>query len=280
MSASSVLFILLACVFIIISILSKYPIEASAIFPNCNNSLYIGPYCNISNDICSLLTPCKNNGICHVTNNNSLGYNCLCPSNYMGDQCQNENDPRPCKPYTCSNHGTYSPSFLLITSVKSVNSVVGKCNEASNTTFHCECDDGWEGISCESMINSCQNITCLNGGVCKNLFLNYTCQCSNDNYHGRHCEFTSAKLQANKKLSKYIVSITISVIGAVILVAIIIRIRKYCLSVDHVEKQQIRMRGKRQMHKTNRIDIERSTCTNPVSQRLDKLVSAHSASKV
>ena len=55
--------------------------------------------------------------------------------------------------------------------------VLGVCNETSNTTFICICQVGWQGIYCETKINYCENVTCLNNGVCQSSLLNYTCQC-------------------------------------------------------------------------------------------------------
>ncbi len=48
-----------------------------------------------------MLQPCKNNGTCYNYVPNT--YNCSCPLGFNGTHC--EFDYRPCKPYTCLNHG-------------------------------------------------------------------------------------------------------------------------------------------------------------------------------
>ncbi len=66
----------------------------------CQNKSYIGVHCNISNDICIIAKPCRNNGICHANKSLQLKYSCQCPSDeYSGYNCENDN--RVCKDNTC-----------------------------------------------------------------------------------------------------------------------------------------------------------------------------------
>ncbi len=69
----------------------------------CPNSALIGAKCDVSNDPCSMRSPCRNNGICY---NTAIGnYSCLCLSGFNGTHC--EFDYRPCKLNTCFNDGIY-----------------------------------------------------------------------------------------------------------------------------------------------------------------------------
>jgi len=66
----------------------------------CPDKDYIGVHCNISNDICIIAKPCRNNGICHANKSLQLKYSCQCPSDeYSGYNCENDN--RVCKDNTC-----------------------------------------------------------------------------------------------------------------------------------------------------------------------------------
>ena len=55
--------------------------------PFCNKLGYIGTNCTVTNDLCSMLQPCRNRGTCA---NNSRGYNCSCPDGFNGTRCQND----------------------------------------------------------------------------------------------------------------------------------------------------------------------------------------------
>lgn len=50
-----------------------------------------------------MLRPCLNNGTCIDINLTSNGYNCSCPSGFIGPLCEYDN--RPCKSDTCWNNG-------------------------------------------------------------------------------------------------------------------------------------------------------------------------------
>ncbi|UJR11315.1 hypothetical protein I4U23_015496 [Adineta vaga] len=92
--------------------------------PPCMNPYTIGLQCNISSTVCDMLKPCLNNGTCTNMNTSDFGYNCSCPSEFIGARC--EFDHRVCKEDTCLNNGI--------------------CNKTSNTTFNCNCSTDWQGI--------------------------------------------------------------------------------------------------------------------------------------
>jgi hypothetical protein len=68
--------------------------------------------------------------------------------------------------------------------------------ETSDMAFVCSCKFGWEDMHCQRMVDFCKNVTCENGGFCCPLFLNYTCECADESYSGRHCE-----IKVNQSLS-------------------------------------------------------------------------------
>jgi hypothetical protein len=95
---------------------------------------------------------------------------------------------------------------------------------------------GWQGIHCETKINSCENITCLNGGVCQPLLLDYKCECLGESFSGRYCEITDSKIQLHQILGKsftYVAIITMISAGMFI---VIMNILKYCFGIDVTRK--------------------------------------------
>ena len=120
----------------------------------------------------------------------------------------------------------------------------GKCEQISDSIFHCECLPGWTGYHCESMINFCHNITCVNG-ICRPLLLNYTCECFRNDYSGRHCEITSAKLFAIKIVSKSFTYVAIIALVITCAFIIIMDILKYCFGIDPIREDLEKIRQKR-----------------------------------
>ncbi|CAF1399100.1 unnamed protein product [Adineta ricciae] len=215
----------------------------------CNDTSYIGIACNSSSSICISSNPCKNSGTCIDVNNNTLGFVCFCSTGYNGTYC--EIDQKPCKPHTCLNHG--------------------KCNEASTTTFNCTCADGWQGIHCESLVNYCdlKNITCHSNGICRPLFLNYTCECLGNNYYsGRHCEITSRKITIFTFVSKTFSYIAIIALIVVAMFIIIMDILKYCFGIDPVAAERRKLRREKLLAKRKRVIIQRFTYVNAPSKQL------------
>ncbi|CAF0808925.1 unnamed protein product [Adineta ricciae] len=156
----------------------------------CANSSIIGSHCNITSTPCQILQPCKNSANC--TNNvTTYTYICSCLPGFNGTHC--EFDRRPCKPNTCSNHGT--------------------CNATSNTTFICTCLVGWQGVQCELAVDYCANVTCENKAVCRSLSNDYECGCISESYTGRHCEQTSSTQVVHQVVTK-----TIGYIGIVAII--------------------------------------------------------------
>ncbi|CAF1379114.1 unnamed protein product [Rotaria sordida] len=142
----------------------------------------------------------------------------------------------------------------------------GNCSEISNSTFLCICDDGWQGIHCESMINFCHNVTCENKGVCRSLLLNYRCECLGNNYYGHHCEFTSKKIITYKIVSTSFAYIAIIALIIVAMFIIIMNILKYCFGIDSTQEDSKRYRREKQARKRKHPVIERFVYVNAPPQ--------------
>ena len=120
---------------------------------------YTGVLCEDDIDEC-LTQPCSTDSTCINTKG---GFVCLCPPDIEGILCQRS--VHPCIFIPCKN---------------------GQCREF-NSTFECQCNLGYTGTNCESIINHCENQLCLNGGNCINRLDGYSCDCPTD-YYGSNCE--------------------------------------------------------------------------------------------
>ncbi|CAF1262667.1 unnamed protein product [Rotaria sp. Silwood1] len=200
----------------------------------CENRTMIGFNCNTPNSLCKMLKPCQNNGTCYDTETEIPSYHCSCPSDFNGTDC--EFNCRPCKPYTCLDHGL--------------------CNETSNSTFNCICDAGWQGAHCESMINFCDNVTCFNRGVCRPLLLSYKCECLGNSYSGVHCQITSKKIIIYKIVTKSFAYIAIIAISLVAMFVITMDILKYCFGIDLTREELERYRREKRIKKRKLLMIQ------------------------
>ena len=85
-------------------------------------SNFSGPTCEVRDDICSRLNPCKNKGKCTVKSYSS--YECSCEKEFEGKQCEIEKPP--CANVICENDG------LCV-------------NNATSKDFYCLCKGNFEG---------------------------------------------------------------------------------------------------------------------------------------
>jgi hypothetical protein len=60
-------------------------------------------------------------------------------------------------------------------------------NPYGNSSYLCDCIDGWTGVNCGRDYDECIEIPCLNGGVCTNGRNNFDCQCARG-FKGRNCD--------------------------------------------------------------------------------------------
>lgn len=188
----------------------------------CLDPIRFGVNCSFLKTKCNLNQPCQNGGTCHDVNIN-LDYNCTCPPDFDGRHC--EHNHQACKEHTCLNNGT--------------------CNRISQRNFNCTCTDGWEGKHCERKINLCVSSPCQNRGVCFPSLLNYTCECLQGSYSGRHCEITATRIRVLQIVSKSVSFIAIIAMVTVAMFVLIMDILKYCFGIDPVEGERERIRRER-----------------------------------
>ena len=124
---------------------------------------------------------------------------------------------------------------------------LGTCNETSNSTFECVCENGWTGIHCELKVNYCENVRCLNNGVCRPLFLNFTCECLGTSYSGRYCEITETKTIIHQTVSKSFGYIAILSLVSVALFFIIMDGLKYIFGIDPIKDELEKMKKEKRL---------------------------------
>ena len=71
-------------------------------------------------------------------------------------------------------------------------------------------------VHCETKINYCEGVRCLNNGVCRPLSLDFTCECLGESYSGRYCEITATKTTVLKIVAKSFGYIAILALCAVL----------------------------------------------------------------
>ncbi|KAM4747564.1 lactadherin isoform 2-T2 [Rhinophrynus dorsalis] len=102
---------------------------------------------------------------------------CLCPNGFTGNDC-NVTEKGPCNPNPCHNNA--------------------ECQVLSNSgrgdtfiQYICKCPPGYDGQNCEIDKNMCSTNPCKNGGICKNLYEDFTCKCASP-YIGKVCHVRCA----------------------------------------------------------------------------------------
>ena len=158
--------------------------------------------------------------------------------------------------------------------------ILGLCNETSINTFICICQAGWQGIYCETKINSCENVTCLNNGVCQSSLLNYTCQCLGEQYFGQHCEIVSSKTAVLQTVSKSFAYIVIIAMITVAMFIIILDVLKYFFGIDPVGDELKRIEQKNKIKKKPPVIIRYIYVNAPPTQSSEQANSKVSETKV
>ena len=115
--------------------------------------------------------------------------------------------------------------------------------------FECLCTEGWTGTYCETEIDSCKNVTCKNGGICRSLFRNFKCECLSTSYYGRYCEITDSTLQAKKVASQSFGYVAVIFIISVISLVILLDALKYIFRIDPLRHELQQLKPKKRPKK-------------------------------
>ena len=94
-------------------------------------------------------------------------------------------------------------------------------------------------------MNFCGNVTCLNKGICRPTFLNYTCTCIGESFSGRNCEHVQKGLVVRQTISKSFGYIAILFLSAVAIFFITMDVLKYCFGIDPTEKELEKIRQRK-----------------------------------
>jgi hypothetical protein len=150
----------------------------------------------------------------------------------------------------------------------------------ANTKFNCTCAFGWTGIHCETKINYCENVICLNNGVCRPLLGDYKCECLGDSFSGLHCEITANHIVVRQLVSKSFAFIAILAGISVIAFVVIMDILKYCFGIDPTHDELERIRQKKRAKTTKRPVIIKYMYVNAPSTPLAQLAFAQQTKHV
>ncbi|CAF1385552.1 unnamed protein product, partial [Adineta steineri] len=213
---------------------------------SCNNSNYIGDFCNISMKPCDI-NPCYDMSNCTNDPSQRLGYSCICMSGYNGTNC--DVNIQPCKVNTCLQNGL--------------------CIEMNETDFICNCSQGYMGIHCQDMINYCKrNVTCFNEGICRPILLDYKCECFYGS-SGRQCEKLAAGYVIRQYVTKSFAYIAIIGIVAVYIFVIILDTLKYVFGIDVTRNERRELRHKQNLQKKKNREEQQARKTHLVLRYID-----------
>ncbi|CAF3807786.1 unnamed protein product [Rotaria magnacalcarata] len=209
---------------------------------SCPNDSYIGTYCNISSDVCTVAQPCENGGTCFPNDTLLDGHYCECLTGYKGYNC--ENNEQACTESKCWHNGTCVPINATIASMNGLN-------------FKCECIEGYDGTYCELGIDLCENITCENRGICQTVAMQWKCSCLDSAYYyGDLCQFKTNKLKIREILSSSFAFIAIGVISVTCGFVVVMDVLKYVFHIDPVECERDNYRKRREAQRRARRPIK------------------------
>lgn len=170
--------------------------------------------------------PCLNLARCYPNISIPLGYQCICVIGFTGIHC--EVDTRSCRPSQPCLYG-------------------GSCNETLNDT-NCACPAGKTGDNCQYQMDICANISCQNDGVCKSLYSNWSCLCTNSElYSGIYCEVKSTSLRIKEIYSRSLAGVAIGCISTVVGFVLIMDLLKYCCHIDPVDYELRHIRKRKEI---------------------------------
>ena len=124
-------------------------------------------------------------------------------------------------------------------------SSLGECDGTSKSNFNCTCSSDWTGDRCETKLDFCHNITCRNGGSCRPLVGNFTCDCPTEDYSGEFCENLSLKIKTLQFIARSFAFVVILSISSVAIFVIVMDVLKYFFNIDPSRKEFERLRRKK-----------------------------------
>ncbi|XP_072173130.1 uncharacterized protein [Diadema setosum] len=198
-----------------------------------------GIWCEFAPGVCYPVNPCQNGGICWPDGDRAYcqcqpgffgdfceqtevecgpcvngdcvtgldgGFECRCPSNYVGSRCEFPNpctiDPcqngAPCVPndadgsFSCACPEGFSGTLCDVTELLGCASLPcqngATCSDVGDNSYTCTCSSGYTGRDCETDIDECSSQPCQNGASCQNLDGGFNCVCP-ATFSGPLCEF-------------------------------------------------------------------------------------------
>ena len=102
------------------------------------------------------------------------------------------------------------------------------------------------------MVNYCKGVTCENNGVCRPLFLNYSCECLGTSFSGRHCEFVSKSISIHRTVSRSLAYIAAIALVVMIGFFVVMDILKYCFGIDPAKPELERIRRRNALKRIKR----------------------------
>ncbi|CAI2357503.1 unnamed protein product [Caenorhabditis sp. 36 PRJEB53466] len=170
----------------------------------CNDGFH-GDRCEHADDECEGVQ-CHNGGECVKSAENGK-ISCKCDRPWMGDYC-NVTWTTSCKDSPCQNFGQCMQKTDTSFECNCMDGYSGElceqrdvneCNHYDCNRGHCvmtvsgpacQCELGYTGRFCEKLLNQCSSNTCSSRGSCSAVWNNTVCSCEK-NWRGSHCQYQS-----------------------------------------------------------------------------------------
>ncbi|XP_035516328.1 slit homolog 1 protein-like [Morone saxatilis] len=163
---------------------------------------FTGKHCETPVDAC-VSNPCTNGGVC-LSDEQTRGFSCACAFGFHGTFCEVNVDD--CQDHGCENGATCVDGVGNYTCLCPPNYIglfceeeEGLCSPGRNPCQHqstcistptgprCVCIPGWLGPDCGIDYNECVDHRCQNGAQCVDHLDGYSCVCP-QGYSGEFCE--------------------------------------------------------------------------------------------
>ena len=155
---------------------------------------------NSTFDLNGCIRNCSNRGQCPF----ATQFTCVCDPYFLGPACQT--DTRPC-------------------AVKEQCMHQGQCGKRQNFTgnysLECQCENTFNGLNCENLVDVCQNEKCSSQGSCwANENNEARCKCFVD-YSGDKCENANTMSKVIKYAKISSLTLFLSTIGVFIILIVV-----------------------------------------------------------